>query len=219
MTVKQREKQFQDLLGRMHICRLCLNAGYFIEPPAVTKGKLGARIMTIGQAPGVTEVKAGRPFNAGSGTRLFKWLGQAGIGEDWFRNTQYMTAVTKCFPGKNKSGSGDRAPSPEEQALCRPFLTEELELINPELIIPIGRLAISVFYPRGSKLEDLIGNQTKQNGAWIVPLPHPSGASRWHQIPENRARIEQAIELIASHFQRLFPELKAPEGNKLDSLV
>lgn len=206
MSVSAKQKRFDELQLRMRACRLCLKAGYYVEPPAVTKGKLGARIMTIGQAPGVTEVKAGRPFNAGSGTRLFKWLGEAGIDENWFRKTQYMTAVTKCFPGKNKSGGGDRAPSPREQMLCRPYLKEELEFIKPKLIIPIGRLAIEVFYPRSSKLEDLIGTEMEQDGRWLVPLPHPSGASRWHQIAENRERIAEAIDLISAHFERLFPE-------------
>jgi uracil-DNA glycosylase len=163
--------------------------------------------MTIGQAPGVTEVKAGRPFNATSGTRLFKWFGEAGIDEDWFRRTQYMTAVTKCFPGKNKTGSGDRAPSPREQALCRPYLEEELSLVDPQLIIPIGRLAIEIFYGRAVKLEEIIGKQKKDADRWIIPFPHPSGASRWHQLAENRERISKAIRLVAKQYKLLFPEL------------
>jgi uracil-DNA glycosylase len=191
----------------MRACRLCLEAGFFIEPPAVTKGRLDAKIMTIGQAPGVTEVKAGRPFNATSGTRLFKWFGEAGIDEDWFRRTQYMTAVTKCFPGKNKTGSGDRAPSPREQALCRPYLEEELSLVDPQLIIPIGRLAIEIFYGRAVKLEEIIGKQKKDADRWIIPFPHPSGASRWHQLAENRERISKAIRLVAKQYKLLFPEL------------
>lgn len=190
----------------MRACRLCLAAGYYVVPPAVTKGNLGARIMTVGQAPGVTEVEAKRPFNAGSGRRLFQWLGEAGIDEDWFRKTQYMTAVTKCFPGKNKSGGGDRAPSPGEQLLCRPFLLEELALVRPKLIIPIGKLAIEVFYNKGANLEEIIGTEMEKDGVWYVPLPHPSGASRWHQIEANRVRISKAIRLIGKHHARLFPK-------------
>lgn len=202
-----RQIQFDNLQLEMRACRACLQAGYFVQPPAVSKGKVSARIMTIGQAPGVTEVVAGRPFNAGSGTRLFQWLAQAGIDEAWFRRTQYMTAVTKCFPGKNKSGGGDRVPSREEQELCRPFLERELALVKPKLIIPIGRLAIQRFFPASLALEELIGSEKEIDGRWVVPLPHPSGASRWHQIAENRKRIDQAIKLIATHYVRLFPKL------------
>lgn len=211
MNLPQRRMRFDKLQEEMRACRACLKAGYFVVPPAIAKGKLGARIMTIGQAPGVTEVEAKRPFNAGSGKRLFQWLAEAGIDEDWFRKTQYMTAVTKCFPGKMKSGSGDRVPSRAEQELCRHFLEEELELVNPKLIIPIGRLAIQRYFSASEVLEDLIGTEAEIDGRWIVPLPHPSGASRWHQIAGNRKRIEQAIGLIAAHYRLLFPERKAIE--------
>jgi len=202
----ERQAAFEALQARMRGCRKCLEAGHYIEPPAVTQGSVQARIMTIGQAPGITEVQAGRPFNAGSGTRLFQWLGEAGIEEDWFRRTQYMTAVTKCYPGKAKSGSGDRVPSRQEQQLCRPYLDEEIALVDPELIVPIGRLAINLFFPKALKLDQVIGTQIEVDGRWIVPLPHSSGASRWHQSEANRARIQKAIGLIKEHYRRLFPQ-------------
>jgi uracil-DNA glycosylase len=195
----------EALRTKMRLCRLCVDADFDVTPPAVVEGSPGAKIMTIGQAPGITEVEAGRPFNAGSGQRLFKWLAEAGIEENWFRTTQYMTAVTKCYPGRAKGGSGDRVPSRVEQALCRPFLDEEIRLVNPELIIPIGKLAIELFYPKGLKLTEIIGTEKNMNSYWVVPLPHSSGASRWHQIAENRELIQKAVVLIAAHMNRLFP--------------
>jgi uracil-DNA glycosylase len=199
------ESRFTGLQTEMRTCRKCTQAGHWVQPPAVTQGVVTARMMTIGQAPGITEVEVGRPFNAGAGKRLFQWLGQAGINEDWFRTTQYMTSVTKCYPGRAKGGSGDRVPSRAEQKLCYPFLEEECQLVNPEVIIPIGRLAIGLFYPKTMKLTEIIGTQKQSDsGAWVVPLPHSSGASRWHQTEDNRALIEKAISLIKSHYQRLF---------------
>ena len=159
--------------------------------------------MTIGQAPGITEQEAERPFNAGSGTRLFGWLAQAGLEEEWFRTTQYMTSVTKCYPGRAASGSGDRVPSRREQALCRPYLEREIELVDPQVIIPIGRLAINLYYPPKLVLREIIGTQHNVEGRWVIPLPHSSGASRWHQIEENRVLIGQAIALIKDQFNRL----------------
>ncbi len=199
-----RASALQALHQKMQACRLCLEGGFTITPPAIVRGSPRARIMTIGQAPGITEVEAGRPFNAGSGVRLFKWLAKAGIEEDWFRETQYMSAVTKCYPGRAKGGSGDRVPSRAEQALCRPYLDEEIALIDPELIIPIGRLAISLFFPKSAKLTEIIGTQKQEGGGWVVPLPHSSGASRWHQTADNRALIEEAIGLIKGHYERMF---------------
>jgi uracil-DNA glycosylase len=193
-----------ELHKAMKNCQLCLEEGFEIYPPAVFSGVASAQFMTIGQAPGITEQEAERPFNAGSGTRLFGWLMQAGINEDWFRKTQYMTSVTKCYPGKQNSGSGDRVPSRQEQVLCRPYLDQEIELVDPQVIIPIGRLAINLYYPSKQVLKDIIGTQLEVGGRWVVPLPHSSGASRWHQISANRILIEQAISLISGHYQRLF---------------
>jgi uracil-DNA glycosylase len=206
-------RKLTSLHLQMRTCRRCLNGGYEITPPAIFSGKLGARIMTIGQAPGITEVEADRPFNAGSGQRLFNWLADAGIEETWFRTTQYMTSVTKCYPGRSASGSGDRVPSRNEQELCRPYLDREIELINPALIIPIGRLAINLFYPKGKKLTEIIGTQLEVDSRWVVPLPHSSGASRWHQIDTNRELIRQAVDLISQHAAKLFPQLGEEDQN------
>jgi len=193
-----------ELHARLNACRLCLEAGYDIFPRAIYSGRLGARIMIIGQAPGITEKEAGRPFNAGSGTRLFRWLAAAGIKEDWFRATQYMTSVTKCYPGRANSGAGDRVPSRAEQKFCRPYLDQEIILINPQLIIPIGRLAISLFYPSKLPLTEIIGSQIRVDGRYVIPLPHPSGASRWHQSETNRLLVQQAIHMIRTQFASIF---------------
>jgi len=196
-----------ELLNNLHkemrTCRRCVDHGHEVVPKAIFTGNPAAKIMTIGQAPGITEVDAERPFNAGSGKRLFQWLGAAGMDESWFRATQYMTSVTKCYPGRAASGSGDRVPSRAEQQLCRPFLDQEIALANPALIIPIGKLAISLFYPKNTRLTAIIGTEKNVEGRWIVPLPHSSGASRWHQTEANRVLIQKAVDLIRSHVQQI----------------
>ncbi len=203
---KHPNQSLSKLQERMKQCRLCLEEGFEIYPPAVFSGLVSAEFMTIGQAPGITEQEAERPFNAGSGTRLFGWLERAGIGEEWFRSTQYMSSVTKCYPGRQSSGSGDRVPSKREQEICRPYLDQEIEFVNPQVIIPIGRLAINLFYPKKLKLQEIIGTQKEVEGRWIIPLPHSSGASRWHQIEENRQLITDAIKLISNHRVRIFSD-------------
>lgn len=227
MSVDNADVTKQDLTAlqnEMRGCQKCFTEGYDIVPGAVFRGKATAKVLLIGQAPGITEVEAKRPFNASSGRRLFQWLGAAGWEEADFRTRHYMTAVTKCYPGRNTSGKGDRVPSKEEQALCRPFLDREMALVNPHLIIPVGGLAIKLFYPKSAKLKEIIGtaayfppdvlaNPVNYNlkqaerltefeadrnpaGRWLIPLPHPSGASLWPNRPENKALINRAIELL-----------------------
>ena len=197
----------QDALAALqeHIraCRKCLEAGYWIAPGPVVHGLPTAKVMTIGQAPGPTEAVVKRPFNAGSGRRLFQWLGEAGFDEAEFRATQFMSAMTKCYPGRSQNGHGDRVPTKEEQALCRPWLEQEIALVNPKLIIPIGRLAIGLFFDIRLPLEKIIGTQIKRDGRVVVPLPHPSGASTWYNQPENQARVTKALRLICKQREAL----------------
>jgi uracil-DNA glycosylase len=110
-----------------------------------------------------------------------------------------MTAVTKCYPGKGSGGKGDRVPTRAEQKLCAAYLERELALVCPKLIIPVGGLAVRRFLGK-VKLADVVGDVVRdEEGHWIVPLPHPSGASLWLNRPENRERVDQAL----AHVQRL----------------
>jgi uracil-DNA glycosylase len=175
-------------------CQRCVEAGYPIKGQPIFSGPQTARLMLIGQAPGLSEVELGYPFGGDAGKRLFKWLARAGWNERAFRAVCYITSVTKCFPGRNTTGNGDRLPSVAEQKLCRPWLDAQLALIQPKIIVPVGSLAIRLFYPPDVKLEEVIGQSaTDDLGRHIVPLPHPSGASRWHTNPRNLGHIEQAI--------------------------
>ncbi len=195
--MQARYTSLDELQADLRGCRRCAEAGYRIESLPVFSGPPTARLALIGQAPGITEAESRQPFAGDAGHRLFKWLAQAGWDEATFRATCYMTSVTKCFPGKASNGGGDRVPTRAEQKLCRPWLDAQLTLLRLEVIVPVGMLAIRLFYPPDAKLEDVIGNSvTDQRGRRIVPLPHPSGASRWHSDPRNLGRIEQAIFLL-----------------------
>lgn len=197
-------EELAALQARMQACHRCVEAGYPIAPGAVFSGPATADVMLVGQAPGVTEVQAGRPFNGPSGRRLFGWLAQAGWEEAEFRTTQYMSAVTKCYPGKGSGGKGDRVPTRAEQKLCAPYLERELALVRPQVIVPVGGLAVRRFLGP-VRLAEVVGQFFQDEaGRWIVPLPHPSGASLWLNRPENRARVDQALV----HLQRLCEELE-----------
>ena len=187
------------LQARMRACRRCLEAGYAITPGAVFSGVATATVMIVGQAPGVTETQAGRPFNGPSGRRLFGWLAQVGWEEAAFRATQYVTAVARCYPGKGSGGKGDRVPTRAEQKLCAPFLERELALVRPEVVVPVGGLAVRRFLGP-VRLAEVVGKVLQdEEGHWIVPLPHPSGASLWLNRPENQERVAQAL----AHMRRL----------------
>jgi len=187
----------------MRQCRRCAEAGHPTTPGAVFSGSRDARILLVGQAPSATDRDSGQPFQGPAGRRLFEWLERAGFSEKEFRDRAYLTAITHCFPGRTPSGRGDRVPSREEQALCRPFLDLELALVRPEVLLPVGRLAIRRFL--GAKPLDLVVGTVHRDeaGRWIVPLPHPSGASRWLNDPVNAGHLERALRHLARLRHRL----------------
>jgi len=202
----ERSTEYLQLSAAMQACRRCLEAGLAVTPGAIYSGPAPAPLMLVGQAPGVTEVQAKRPFNATSGQRLFQWLAQAGMEEAGFRARYYMTAVTKCYPGKHPKGKGDRKPSRAEQQLCRPFLERELDLVQPRVLLAVGSLAIETLLGQSLPLEEAVGRFFVVDGRHILPLPHPSGASLWPNRPENQARLRRALVLLR---EELLPQLAA----------
>ena len=165
-----------------------------------------ARVMLIGQAPGRVEAEGGRPFAGRAGKTLFRWLEKAGIDEATARRSIYIAAVTRCYPGPHPSGRGDRVPSRLEQSHCADWLDQELKIIRPDLIIPVGRLAIERFLP-AKPLSELIGTTRTVEHAGgsskVIPLPHPSGASSWVHQEDNSKLVDDALRLIGVELARL----------------
>lgn len=193
----EREQSLAALHQEIRACQLCVAAGYLAQANTVagTRGQIGDRVMVVGQAPGHLSVERGRPFSGPGGRILDQWLQRAGFAPGALHREVYISAITRCDPGKNPRGGGDRKPSPPEVALCRPYLLRELELVRPEVILPVGGLAISAFLgPR--RLEEVIGTSFERNGAQVLPLPHPSGVSRWLNDPEHQALLTQALALL-----------------------
>lgn len=187
---------------RLAACRLCEEAGYIEQAAPVFSGLAGNRMMLIGQAPGITERQVRRPFNGRAGRELFRWMDSIGISEVEFRHNVYMSAITKCYPGRATSGSGDRRPSAPEIALCKPWLDGQLALVRPDVILPVGTLAIERYFQK-IPLKDLIGRRFERDGIAVVPLPHPSGASRWLNRPEHRALLAEALALVRVEWDRV----------------
>lgn len=197
------EEALSKLHSEMRACRRCEKAGYSITPGAVISGPASARLMIVGQAPGSTECESGQPFSGPSGTRLFDWLAQAGWDEAPFRASHYMTAITKCYPGRSANGKGDRSPTRAEQKLCAPFLERELALVEPDVLVPVGSLAARRFL--GSvRLTDVVGKVIEGEGdRLVVPLPHPSGVNLWLNRRENQERVTRALEHLRQLREKL----------------
>ena len=165
--------------------------------PVVVGRPVVSPVLLVGQAPGDKEPVLGKPFAWTAGKNMFKWFGSLGVDEETFRDNVYMAAVCRCFPGKNPKG-GDRVPSEEEIANCAPWLEREIEINRPELIIPVGKLAIARFLPE-APLTETIGKKHAWRGIDVIPLPHPSGASTWYHVEPGKTLTQKALALIEKH--------------------
>lgn len=220
-TIKNREA----LHNAIYNCTLCKDLGYSVgrvQPPWDLK-KVHTSMykwgMLIGQTPGITELKRATKvekhevidkskdkwkhvriaFAGDAGYRLGEWIMDAGFTEQQIRTQFYKTAVTKCFPGKNKSG-GDRKPTKKEIQLCSPFLKEQIRLVNPSVLIPIGKVAINWFFPNKG-LREAVGKKIPwtdddRQEYTVLCLPHPSNASVWWKLKQNQALLKQAKHLL-----------------------
>ena len=115
--------------------------------------------------------------------------------EDAFYGAFYCASVTRCYPGRSKSGRGDRLPTSQEQRLCASWRDDELRLLRPQLVVTVGGLAARHLLGL-RRLTDAIGRRLELRDAVAIPLPHPSGASGWLNDRSNRARLERATAAV-----------------------
>jgi uracil-DNA glycosylase len=203
-TQRKLTRHVRDLLA----CNRCPA----MHKPVVSGGPVVSKVILVGQAPGDKEPVLGRPFAWTAGKTLFKWFQEfVGINEAQFRANIYMAAVCRCFPGKRPEG-GDRVPDRGEIGQCSYWRDREIDILKPDLVIPVGKLGISQFLAGGA-LDQLVGKQfrIRERGHEFdfIPLPHPSGASPWHRVEPGKTLLARAMKLIAKHPAMLTIKAKA----------
>ena len=185
----------QTLLAR---CRRCPR----MQSLPVLGNPVVSKVLLVGQAPGSREGELKKPFAWTAGQMLFKWFGLLNVAEETFRGRAYMAAVCRCFPGKKPGASGDRVPDPDEVRNCSSWLDAEFAINRPQLVLPVGKLAIAEFMPV-QKLDAVVGrvHRGSRNGVDFdfIPLPHPSGASAWQHVEPGKTLLRKALQLIACH--------------------
>lgn len=192
------QARLEEHVRELRACALC---PLMCRPP-ISGGPVLSKVMLVGQAPGVHEPELGQPFAWTAGRTLFSWFEKwCGINEAQFRASIYMAAVCRCFPGKNGAG-GDRVPNDAEVKNCARWMRREFEILQPELVIPVGRLGIAQFMECG-KLDATIGRTFRAlfhgHEFDLIPLPHPSGASPWPRVEPGRTLLDVAMRRIREH--------------------
>jgi len=129
------------------------------------EGPLDAEVMFIGEAPGVNEDRQGRPFVGQAGAFLEELLAAAGLS----RSEVFIGNVLKCRP------PGNRDPLPTEIEACDDYLSAQIRLLDPLLIVTLGRFSMSRFFPNQA-ISRIHGEPREANGRILVPMYHPAAA-------------------------------------------
>ncbi|MEO8285603.1 MAG: uracil-DNA glycosylase family protein [Chloroflexota bacterium] len=187
---------------RLRACRLCHAEGFLNEReslPLARDPEADAplpRILLVGQAPGLRATQENRPFAGIAGDKLRAWAEMGGVAREDFWRKIHFSAVTKCYPGRLPGARGDRVPTPREQHLCRPWLDAQLAILKPDIVLLVGLLAIQAFLGRVTSLTAVVGTGVVRDGVHYLPLPHPSGVSRWLNEPENVEAVARAMSIM-----------------------
>lgn len=177
-------------------CRLCgdVLGSYGVEPRPIFSGGADYPVFLLGQAPGRTEYERRAPFQGDAGKSIKALFASCGLRN--FDDVVYQTSVTKCFPGRRVGSSTDRMPGRKEITNCLPYLTRQLDIIGPGLLVCLGGLAwravlsmqeaddpgfcmreIGVANPGLAKVPHVVGRRFLWRSTLVVPMIHPAGSA------------------------------------------
>jgi DNA polymerase len=199
------EATLNQIASEVSVCERCiLHHSRKLAVPG--EGPVDAEIMFIGEGPGFHENQKGRPFVGAAGKYLEELLAKIG----YKREDVFITNVVKCRPPNN------RDPLPDELAACSDYLERQIQVINPKVIVTLGRYSMARFLPN-AKISDVHGQSYKIKSRLVVPMFHPAAAL--HQ-PSLKASIERDFthlpELIAKSAKVQEEKEENPPNNKSD---
>jgi DNA polymerase len=163
-STQEKEALLDEIAAEIRVCTRCeLHRTRTNSVPG--EGPADARIMFIGEAPGWNEDQQGRPFVGAAGKFLEELLGAAGLK----RSDVFITNVVKSRP------PGNRDPLPDEIVACAPFLQRQIDTIDPDVIVTLGRFSMAKWFP-GERISRIHGQPKRDGKRLIVPMYHPAAA-------------------------------------------
>ena len=163
-SAQEKEALLDEIAAEIRVCTRCeLHRTRTNSVPG--EGPADARIMLIGEAPGWNEDQQGRPFIGAAGKFLDELLAAAGLK----RSDVFITNVVKSRP------PGNRDPLPDEIAACAPFLQRQIDTIDPDVIVTLGRFSMAKWFP-GERISRIHGQPKNDGKRLIVPMYHPAAA-------------------------------------------
>lgn len=193
--------QVSKAVKTCHNCRLWRGATHAVPG----EGSATAKVMFVGEGPGYNEDKLGRPFVGRAGDVLDRLLVKYGLN----RSEVFIANVVKHRPPNN------RAPMKDEVRACMPYLLQQIKIINPKIIVPLGRSALEIFI-KDKTITDMHGNAYKAGDRIIFPLYHPAAALRSSGVMQTLDKdFRQLPGLINGELKPAELEIKKEDKNQL----
>ena len=163
MISVDKTRYIRALEARVKKCKRC-SLAFTRNNPVIGEGNLNARLMFIGEAPGEQEDLQGRPFVGKSGQLLTRIIQAMGLS----REEVYIANILKCRP------PGNRDPYPQEIENCLPYLFFQMELIRPEILVLLGRIAGIALFGTQFSITRMHGQLLYFRGIKVIPSFHPA---------------------------------------------
>ena len=177
----------EEIAERVRVCTDCpLSNGRTHAVPG--EGPSDAQIMFIGEGPGYQEDRQGRPFVGPAGRFLEELLASIGLR----REDVFIANMVKCRPPNN------RDPLPSETSACSKYLDRQIELINPRLLVTLGRFSLAKFFPKET-IGRARGKARRVDGLTVYPIMHPAAALHRQEL---RKVIEEDFRAIPGLLKR-----------------
>jgi uracil-DNA glycosylase family 4 len=160
-------------------------------------GNPNAELMFIGEAPGVEEDAQGEPFVGRAGqllTRIIRTMGLA-------RGDVYIANILKCRPDMPAGSFGNRTPTPNEMQTCRPYLVEQIEIIQPKVLVALGAVAVEGLLGTRATMRELRGKWHRYNGTPLMITYHPAYLLR-NQSPSEKRKVWEDMLQVLERLER-----------------
>jgi uracil-DNA glycosylase family 4 len=191
-SAPNKAKLLEPIRQRVRVCTKCAHLACARTQTVFGVGNPDADLMFIGEAPGVDEDKQGEPFVGRAGqllTRILKAMNFA-------REDVYIANILKCRPDTPSGTFGNRAPTPKEMQTCRPYLVEQIEIIQPKILVALGAVAVEGLLGMRGTMRELRGRWHAYNGIPLMITYHPAYLLR-NQAPSEKRKVwEDMLQVL-----------------------
>jgi uracil-DNA glycosylase family 4 len=187
--------------ARVAICTKCPHLASSRTQTVFGVGSADAELMFVGEAPGADEDAQGEPFVGRAGqllTRIIQTMGFA-------RENVYIANILKCRPDMPAGSFGNRAPTPAEMQTCRPYLMEQIDIIQPKVIVALGATAVEGLLGTRGTMRELRGRWNSFNGTPLMITYHPAYLLR-NQSPSEKRKVWEDMLLVLERLERPITE-------------